>query len=475
MLSQRLTNCRHSLWVLIAVFPQGAARFGAEYRSLATVHAALPYSQSHTVAFRGGHWWVGNQFIDRAMYATDGIFRTHRPLRVDTTIDLHRAYIIPPFGDAHAHHFDSPRNIRQIVAMDLNDGIFYGMSLTNSITGKHAVSHDVNTPLSMNVAYSDAGITASYGHPTEVYEALALGLYTAYGRVSPDSLRTLQALAHRSHQEENDAYVLVDSAADIDRKWPALLASHPDIIKIFLVHSERFDSLRRDTAISGNKGLNPALVPLIVQHAHAAGLRVAAHVDSPHDFRTAVAAGVDVIAHMPGYEFFQDEDAKSFILADSDVALAAHHHVTVIPTASLAAATAGSDSAWLLRMQDVQRHNLATLRRAGVAIAIGSDHYGVDARTEALYLRALGGWTNSELLDAWTRITPALIFPQRKIGRLADGYEASFLALAGNPIADFTRTGQIVLRVKQGEVLPQLDSTGPLMRAWVPDRRLEPL
>lgn len=460
MHSRRLTTRLRSLCLLFALLPKGTERLSAEYGSIPIAYAASAYSQSHTVAFRGGHWWVGDRFADRTMYADDGVFRTHRPQRVDTTIDLHGAYIVPPFGDAHAHHFDSPRNIRQIVAMDLNDGIFYGMSLTNSITGKHAVSHDVNTPQSMDIAYSDAGITASYGHPTEVYEALALGLYAAYGHVSPDSLRTLQALAHRSHEEEGDAYFLVDSAADINRKWPAILASHPDIIKIFLVHSEQFDSLRRDTTTSGNKGLDPALVPLIVQHAHAAGLRVAAHVDSPQDFRTAVAAGVDVIAHMPGYEFFHDEDPQSFILADSDIALAAQHHVTVIPTVSLAAATAGSDSAWLLRMQGVQRHNLAALRRAGVAIAIGSDHYGVDAKTEALYLHALGGWSNSELLDAWTRVTPELIFPQRKIGRLADGYEASFLALAGNPITDFTRTGHIILRVKQGEVLPQPDSLG---------------
>ncbi len=445
-----------SLWLLLALLAKGPERLSAGYGSIA--QAVSAYSPSHTVAFSGGHWWVGDRFTDRTMYTTDGVFRTHRPQRVDTTIDLHGAYIVPPFGDAHSHHFDSPRNIRHIVAMNLNDGIFYGMSLTNSITGKRAVSKDVNTPQSMDVAYSDAGITASYGHPTEVYEALALGLYAAYGHVSPDSLRTLEALAHRSHQEEGDAYFLVDSAADIDRKWTAILASHPDIIKVFLVHSERFDSLRRDTAISGNKGLDPALVPLIVQHAHDAGLRVAAHVDSPQDFRTAVAAGVDVIAHMPGYEFFHDEDAQSFILADSDVELAARHHVTVIPTVSLAAATTGSDSAWLQRTQSVQRHNLAALRRAGVPIAIGSDNYGVDAKAEALYLHALGGWSNSDLLDAWTRVTPALIFPRRKIGRLADGYEASFLALAGNPVTDFTWTGHILLRVKQGEVLPQPDS-----------------
>lgn len=414
--------------------------------------------QQHTLAFQRGKWWVNGRFVDRTMYAVNGTFRDRPPAHVDSTIDLHNTYVVPPFGDAHAHHFDSPRNIHQIVAMNLEDGIFYGMSLTNSIEGKRAVADDVNHPESMDVAYSDAGLTASLGHPSEVYEALALGVYAAYGRVSPDSLHVLQTLAHRSHQAENDAYVVLDSAPDVERKWPMILASHPDIIKIFLEHSERYDSLRRDTAVSGNKGLDPALVPPIVSRAHAAGLRVAAHVQSPADFHTAVASGVDLIAHLPGYEFYHDEDPRTYWLSAADVALAMRHHVTVIATASLAAATAGADSAWLHRMQGALRRNMRALRDVGIPIALGSDFYGVDTKREALYLHGLSDWSNHALLTAWAEVTPALIFPKRKIGRLEDGYEASFLALAGNPLADFANTGHIVLRVKQGHVLAPPDS-----------------
>jgi hypothetical protein len=46
-----------------------------------------------------------------------------------------------------------------------------------------------------------------------------------------------------------------------------------------------------------------------------------------------------------------------------------------------------------------------------------------------------------------------LIFPKRKIGRLAPHYEASLLGLSCNPLNDFACTRKISLRMKQGQVL----------------------
>ena len=40
--------------------------------------------------------------------------------------------------------------------------------------------------------------------------------------------------------------------------------------------------------------------------------------------------------------------------------------------------------------------------------------------------------SNLELLQAWCVTTPRAIFPHRKLGRLADGFEASFFVLGGD-------------------------------------------
>ncbi|MGH9844565.1 MAG: hypothetical protein ACREEM_38075 [Blastocatellia bacterium] len=43
--------------------------------------------------------------------------------------------------------------------------------------------------------------------------------------------------------------------------------------------------------------------------------------------------------------------------------------------------------------------------------------------------------------------------PQRKIGALSEGYEASFLAWEGNPLEDLQNVRRIKLRFKQGVLL----------------------
>jgi imidazolonepropionase-like amidohydrolase len=63
-----------------------------------------------------------------------------------------------------------------------------------------------------------------------------------------------------------------------------------------------------------------------------------------------------------------------------------------------------------------------------------------------------------ELLSMWTEATPRTIFPARRIGSLEEGFEASFLALQTDPIADWSATGRIKLRMKRGVVLNLTES-----------------
>jgi imidazolonepropionase-like amidohydrolase len=88
-----------------------------------------------------------------------------------------------------------------------------------------------------------------------------------------------------------------------------------------------------------------------------------------------------------------------------------------------------------------------------VTIAIGSDDYRGTSTGEARALAATGIWSNRELLSMWTETTARAIFPNRRIGRLADGDEASLLVLDGNPLDDLAALGRIRLRIKQGMVL----------------------
>ena len=68
-------------------------------------------------------------------------------------------------------------------------------------------------------------------------------------------------------------------------------------------------------------------------------------------------------------------------------------------------------------------------------------------------LYGLKVFDNLTLLKMWCETTAATIFPRRKIGYLKDGYEANFLVLGADPLADFANVKTIEMRIKQGEPL----------------------
>jgi imidazolonepropionase-like amidohydrolase len=88
-----------------------------------------------------------------------------------------------------------------------------------------------------------------------------------------------------------------------------------------------------------------------------------------------------------------------------------------------------------------------------VRLLIGSDQFRKTPVGE-LFILARLEFSNRDILRIALADTARAIFPERKLGMLADGYEASFLVLDGNPIDDLVNIRKISLRVKQGLVVP---------------------
>jgi predicted amidohydrolase YtcJ len=70
--------------------------------------------------------------------------------------------------------------------------------------------------------------------------------------------------------------------------------------------------------------------------------------------------------------------------------------------------------------------------------------------SEAMNLYEMKAFDNLTLLKLWSETTARAIFPNRKIGKLKKGYEASFLVLGGNPVENFEHVKAIRMRFKQG-------------------------
>ena len=394
-------------------------------------------------SLHNGRWFDGERFVESPVYVEDGVFVASLSGPADSIVDLQGAFVVPPFGDAHAHNLDTPRGLDGFVDTYLTDGIFYVQILTNLSSGAAAVRDRFVGPASLDVIYANGGITGTRGHPSLLYESLALGLFS-----QTQVEARLEELEQR-RTREGDAYWLVDSVADLDAKWEAILATNPDVLKIFLLDAAGNGEIR-DGERAGRMGLQPEIAGLVVDRAHAEGLRVYAHVETAEDFRIGLDMGVDGFAHLPGYGLELDESPAPFRLSRDLIEEAGRRRIVVTPTIALAALNPQSDTVRLSRLRDLQREGVTALHQAGARIALGMDGYGITAAREAAYLAEHRFFDPPTLLDLLSRVTPQAIFPGRAIGKFAPGYEASFLILRRDPLSDWQATAEIERAMKQG-------------------------
>jgi imidazolonepropionase-like amidohydrolase len=433
--------------------------------ALGLVPLTLSSQADAVIAFTNGRWFDGNSFRPGTTYSVNGTISFTAPARIDRTIDLSGTWVVPPFAEAHNHNIDGAVEQRSLAAIRkyVADGVFYVKIQGNyPLTDDQRTRLPINRPGAPDVAFAQAFITATGGHPSLLHEEILLpqGYYPG---LTKEELR-------------DQVYITIDTENEIAAKWPRILALRPDFIKTNLWYSDEFERRRNDPAFAGRKALDPRLLRLIVERARARGLRVSAHIVNGADFRNAVDAGVDEIVHVPavGVPSIEqrmaqvvtnalDEAAIRQIAADlarvdprdpstlpvrpDDARLAAQRGTVVITTTS---ASSRAPAPLLPLIRAVQSATLRSLLDSGVKLALGSDNVADSSVLEAEHLHSLGVIDRLALLKLWTEDTPRAIFPQRRIGFLREGYEASFLALEGNPLDDWRNIRRITLRFKQG-------------------------
>lgn len=415
-------------------------------RLIAIVLLAVPLAGSaQSFELTHGRWFDGNAFVARTVYVDRGVIVARRPVRVDSTIDLSGKFIVSPYGEAHNHNIEGAP--AATIKKYLGAGIFYVKDPCSFPEASVDAVGKLNVPTSIDGVFAGGCLTSRDGHPSGLVK---------------------RNIARGSMKERDGdgrfLYALVDST-DFERRWPGILANKPDFIKVILVYSEEHAKRRNDPAYFNWHGMDPALLPLVVARAHSAGLRVSAHIESAADFHAAVAAGVDEINHMPGFRPDRDSvstfsrGAARYAIAPPDARLAARRGIVVVTTLGestdfLAMGDAsGLDAATRTQIRDLYIRNLRLLRSAGVRVALGSDNFRSNTVTEIMSLRTLGVFDDRELLRMWSVVTPKTIFPGRHIACFDAGCEASFLALDGDPLADFENTQRIGLRMKRGVLL----------------------
>ena len=326
-------------------------------------------------------------------------------------------------------------------------GVFYVLNPGGNAESAKPIRERLGTPTTVDAIFAYALFTCPGGHPKPYLEYLV----------------DRGELPYRKDQLEGRFFNSVDSVADVETVWPRYLATKPDFVKLVFVFSEFYN-----VGHGKSLGLRPAVAREIVRRARLAGLRSGAHIESATDFHNAVAAGVDMVMHLPCFPDPIDRQAayadkagweQRYTIPPADIKLAAERNVIVETTAAACSAEDFEKPNPLAKMNENEKRfrkitiqNLEHLKDAGVTLVVGSDTTpGAGTLGEINFLHETGVFSNLELLKMWSGTTPKAVFPQRKIGELKEGYDASFLVLDGNPIEDFSAITRIRARVKQGE------------------------
>jgi imidazolonepropionase-like amidohydrolase len=183
----------------------------------------------------------------------------------------------------------------------------------------------------------------------------------------------------------------------------------------------------------------------IVDEAHRAGLRVAAHAHGDGGIRAAIEAGIDCIEH-------------GSLMSDETLGLLIERGRFLVPTTYLADGMDVSQAAPELQAKAAEVFPRAkeTVRKAiqrGARIACGTDAPAIPHGRNAKELVALveRGMTPLQAIRAATTVAAELIDVDDR-GRLDAGLLADIIAVPGDPLADIAMTEDVRFVMKGGQV-----------------------
>jgi CubicO group peptidase (beta-lactamase class C family) len=340
---------------------------------------------------------------DAIVLVNDGIIRAAGAAAKTTIpagyvkVDLHGAYLLPGFINAHVHSAFNESNLKLWLSSGVTTVRDLGyLDVPGLVSKKNLLSSD---PTHARIVAATPIITRKGG----------------YGTVFIDGPEAARAAVKR------------------------FVKSGVDLIKIAI--EDDLQGRRWQT-------LSAAEITAVVDAAHAAGMRVSAHVTHERNLSRAIDAGVDDIAHMVVEPITEDE-ARAVVAGG----------ILWIPTLEL---WKGVSEDYSLDWRDVAVRNTGIFFKAGGKVALGTDYNGYEMEfddgfplTEAkLLLEA--GMSPMDVIVAGTRNAAEACGRAAEIGTIAKGQTADLLAVARDPLADISALAEPVQVFKAGRaVLPE--------------------
>jgi hypothetical protein len=407
------------------------------------------------IQFNNGNWLEGKTFKATVWYSINGLFIKKYTGKIDTIIDLENKFCIPPYADAHCHNLASSWNYNDVETNYLKDGILYVQVLGNEGKGIPQIRKLQAKKQTLFVSYANALITSTHGHGFYPFEPLALGIYNT----QLNTYLRNDSVIRKSRKNENNGYVLIDSVADVAKKWDSIMKYNPDFLKICLLDAKNYDSLKKAN-VPDSYGLSKEIAAAVVTMAKQKGIRVMAHIETVDDALFCAQIGVSGLAHMPGYSWEGNTyTASKYCINKKQLQQIAATKMYISPTLNINGRYTLNNKDSLIKRPFAdslaeRKYKADFLRyclQLKIPLGVGTDNFGLTSKDEMLAMINLNVLTPNEVLDIYCRQSAQIIFPNRKIGLIKNKYEANFLVLNNNPLINIADMHSVYALYRNGK------------------------
>jgi imidazolonepropionase-like amidohydrolase len=205
------------------------------------------------------------------------------------------------------------------------------------------------------------------------------------------------------------------------------------------------------TGPAGARQYSTEELEAIVDEAHRAGLKVAAHCHGDEAIRVAVECGIDCIEH-------------GSLMSEETLDLMIERDTFLVATTYLADGMDVSHAAPELQAKAAEvfpqaRRAISRAIQRGARIACGTDAPAIPHGRNAKELVALveRGMTPTQAIGAATTVAAELIGVDDR-GRLEEGLLADIIAVPGDPLSDITVTESVRFVMKGGQIYRHEDA-----------------
>ncbi len=256
----------------------------------------------------------------------------------------------------------------------------------------------------------------------------------------------------------------VSTEADVHKDVAELVPSHPDVVKIWV-----------DDHLGKEKKIPLDLSKTIIQDAHQAGLKVAAHIFYLEDAKGLVNGGLDALAHSVRDKPVDDEliramkahnawqiatlarEASTFVFGKPAPFLKDPFFTKSVSPETLATLSSSAYQSKIASDPDFSKYpgfletakrNLKRLVDSGVKYGFGTDT-GPPARFPGFFehwemqLMVEAGLTPMQVIGAATRNSAEFLGVSKELGTLEKGKWADLIVLDRNPLSDIKNTRTI--------------------------------